>query len=101
MGEPLKVFITYSHEDTGSKDKLRQCLNVMEQQGMITIWHDDEILPGDKWYEDISKNLADSDILLYLVSASSLASKNYNKELVEALSGEIRVIPIILEVAIG
>ena len=97
MGEPLKVFITYSHEDTGSKDKLRQCLNVMEQQGMITIWHDDEILPGDKWYEDISKNLADSDILLYLVSASSLASKNYNKELGEALSGEIRVIPIILE----
>ena len=97
MGEPLKVFITYSHEDTGSKDKLRQCLNVMEQQGMITIWHDNEILPGDKWYEDISKNLADSDILLYLVSASSLASKNYNKELGEALSGEIRVIPIILE----
>ncbi len=97
MGEPLKVFITYSHEDTNSKDKLRQCLAVMEQQGLVTIWHDNEILPGDKWYEDISKNLADSDILLYLVSTSSLASKNCNKELAEALSGEIRVIPIILE----
>ena len=97
MGELLKVFITYSHEDTDSKDKLRQCLNVMEQQGMIRIWHDNEILPGDKWDEDISKNLADSDILLYLVSASSLASKNCNKELGEALSEKIKVIPIILE----
>ena len=97
MGEPLKVFITYSHEDTGSKDKLRQCLAVMENKGLITIWHDNEILPGDKWYEDISRNLADSNILLYLVSTSSLASKNCNKELGEALSGEIRVIPIILE----
>ena len=97
MGEPLKVFITYSHEDTGSKNKLRQCLAVMESEGLITIWDDNEILPGDKWYEDISKNLPDSDILLYLVSASSLASKNCNKELAEALSGEIRVIPIILE----
>ena len=97
MGEPLKVFITYSYEDTDSKDKLRQCLAVMENKGLITIWHDNEILPGDKWYEDISKNLADSDILLYLVSASSLASKNRNKELGEALSEKIRVIPIILE----
>ena len=97
MGEPLKVFITYSHEDTDSKDKLRQCLAVMESEGMITIWDDNEILPGDKWYKDITKNLPDSDILLYLVSASSLASKNCNKELAEALSGEIRVIPIILE----
>ena len=97
MGELLKVFITYSHEDTNSKNKLRQCLAVMESEGLITIWHDNEILPGDKWYEDISKNLPDSDILLYLVSASSLASKNCNKELAEALSGEIRVIPIILE----
>ena len=97
MGEPLKVFITYSHEDIDSKDKLRQCLAVMEQQGLVTIWHDNEILPGDKWYEDISKNLADSDILLYLISTSSLASKNCNKELAEALSGEIRVISIILE----
>ena len=97
MGKPLKVFITYSHEDTDSKGKLRQCLAVMENKGLITIWHDNEILPGDKWYEDISKNLADSDILLYLVSASSLASKNCNKELADALSGEIRVIPIILE----
>ena len=97
MNEPLKVFITYSHEDTNSKNKLRQRLAVMEQQGMITIWHDNEIRPGDKWYEDISKNLADSDILLYLVSTSSLASKNCNKELGEALSGKIRIIPIILE----
>ena len=48
MGEPLKVFITYSHEDTDSKDKLRQCLAVMKQKGMITIWHDNEILPGDQ-----------------------------------------------------
>ena len=97
MGEPLKVFITYSHKDTDSKDKLQQCLAVMENKDLITIWHDNEILPGDKWYEDISKNLADSNILLYLVSTSSLASKNCNKELAEALSGEIRVIPIILE----
>ena len=62
------------------------------------VWHDNEILPGDKWREKISNNLADSDILLYLVSAASLASKNCNKELVEVKAlNKIRVIPIILE----
>ena len=48
----------------------------MEDKGKITLWDDNEILPGDEWYKDISNNLADSDILLYLVSATSLASKN-------------------------
>ena len=97
MSDPLKVFITYSHKDIKEKDTLKTRLDVMVQNNLITIWHDNEILPGDRWYEDISKNLTDSDILLYLVSASSLASKNCNKELAEALSGKIRIIPIILE----
>ena len=97
MSEPLKVFITYSHKDTDDREELRRRLAVMEQQGIITLWDDNEILPGDEWYKDISNNLTDSDILLYLVSAWSLASKNCNKELGDALGSEIRVIPIILE----
>ena len=97
MSKPLKVFITYSHQDTDAKDKLIECLAVMKQQGMITTWHDNEILPGDKWREAISNNLANSDILLYLVSASSLASENCNKELGDALDHKIRVVSIILE----
>ena len=97
MSKLLKVFITYSHQDTDAKDKLIECLAVMKQKDMITTWHDNEILPGDKWREAISNNLTDSDILLYLISASSLDSKNCNKELGDALDSKIRVIPIILE----
>ena len=97
MSGPLKVFITYSHKDPQQNTELKTRLAVMEDEGKITLWDDNEILAGDEWYKDISNNLADSDILLYLVSATSLASKNCNKELAEALSAKIRVIPIILE----
>ena len=97
IGNSLKGFITYSHEDTAAKDELRKRLAVMEQKNELTTWHDGEIAAGDEWYEDISKNLAEADILLYLVSAASLASKNCNKELAEALTADIKVIPIILE----
>ena len=98
MSEPLKVFITYAHKNKEAKDKLIECLAVIKNEGLISIWHDNEILPGDKWREEIfSTHLPDSDILLYLVSRASLASENCNKELAGALNFKIRVIPIILE----
>ena len=98
MSKPLKGFITYSHEDTKQKDELRKRLAVMEQQNELVTWDDGQLTPGDgALQEDILKKVADSDLLLYLVSAASLASKNCNRELAEALKQEIRVIPIILE----
>ena len=97
MGKPLKGFITYSHKDTEAKDELITRLAVMQQRNELVTWHDAEMIGGDKWREDIFKHLADSHILLYLVSAASLASKNCNKELAEAVSSDIRIIPIILE----
>ena len=102
MSKPLKGFIAYSHKNTTEKDTLRTYLAVMKQQNKLVTWHDGDITGGDKAsQEDILKEVADSDILLYLVSAWSLASENCNKELAEALRAEIRVIPVILRIAIG
>ena len=98
MSELLKGFITYSHEDKDQKDELRKRLSVMEQQNELVTWDDGQLTPGDKaLQEDILEKVADSDLLLYLVSAASLDSKNCNRELSEALKQEMRVIPIILE----
>ena len=97
MSKGLKVFITYAHKNSEAKDKLITYLAVMKQNGLIDVWHDNEILPGDKWRDAIFNNLADSDILLYLTCPYSLASENCNKELTAALNPNIRVIPIILE----
>ena len=97
MSKGLKVFITYAHKNSEAKDKLITYLAVMKQNGLIDVWHDNEILPGDKWRDKIFNNLADSDILLYLTCPYSLASENCNKELTAALNPNIRVIPIILE----
>ena len=98
MVKPLKIFITYSHKNTEAKDELITHLAVMKSEGLISIWHDNEIVPGDRWREEIfSTHLPTSDLLLYLVSSYSLASENCNKELGIALDEKIRIIPIILE----
>ena len=97
MSKPLKIFITYAHKNTKAKDELITHLAVMKREGLISIWHDNEITAGDTWRDAIFNNLDDSDILLYLVSAYSLASENCNKELAEALNADIKVISVILE----
>ncbi len=97
MSKPLKIFITYADKTKAAKNKLIESLAVMKRKGLISVWHDIAMIGDDKWREDIFKHLADSDMLLYLVSAASLASENCNRELAEALSAKIRVIPIILE----
>ena len=97
MSRPLKIFITYAHKNTTAKDELITRLAVMKRQNKLVTWHDAEMTGGPKWREDIFRHLADSDMLLYLVSAASLESENCNKELAEALNFNIRVIPIILE----
>ena len=98
MNKPLKTFISYAREDRTAKNKLKTSLKGMEREELIKIWADNEIIAGDKWREEIfSTNLPDSDLLLYLVSASSLASENCNRELGIALEENIRPILTILE----
>ena len=97
MKHPLKVFITYSHTDSQEGGELKERLTPLQHEGLIRIWEDVQILPGDRWEKEISENFADADILLYLVSAASLRSTNCSRELAEALGLAIRVIPIILK----
>ena len=98
MRKPLKGFITYSHKDTEAKEELREYLAVMEQNEELVTWDDGQLTAGDEaLQEDILEKVADSDLLLYLVSASSLASKNCNSELAQALKQNIKIIPIILK----
>ena len=90
MPKLLKIFITYAHKDTEAKGELITRLAVMRNEGLISIWHYNEITAGDTWRDAIFRNLDDSDILLYLVSAYSLDSENCNKELAAALNANIK-----------
>ena len=49
MNKGLKIFITYARKNSEAKDELITSLAVLKQNGLIDVWHDNEILPGDKW----------------------------------------------------
>ena len=63
MSGLLKVFITYARENRTAKNKLITYLKGMQREGLISIWHDNEIIAGDKWREEIfATNLPDSNL---------------------------------------
>jgi TIR domain. len=98
---PFKVFTAYSHRDEEMRELLETHLATLKKSGIIEVFHDRRIVPGQDWQRELDTHLLDSDVFLPLVSADFIASDYcFGVELKTALArqeaGEIRVIPIIL-----
>jgi hypothetical protein len=95
------VFFCYSHNDEALRDQLEVHLALLKRQGVISIWHDRRLVPGDDFNAGIARELERADIILLLVSPDFLASDYcYGVEMTRALArhenGTARVIPVIL-----
>jgi hypothetical protein len=102
---PVKVFVSYSHQDEIWRQRLGTSLRALESSGLIQCWHDRKIIPGDDWKGQIHSALKDSDIFILLVSPDFIASEYCSDvEVCEAIlrhkAGTARVIPVILRPAI-
>jgi MTH538 TIR-like domain (DUF1863). len=94
------IFISYSHKDKNWKDRLVTQLGVLEQQGTLEVWTDDDIGAGEDWYQKIENALESASVAILLVSASSLSSTFIlRKEVVRLLQlrdeAGLRIFPII------
>lgn len=93
------MFVSYAQADKGVA---RQVAEALRDAGLL-VWIDAwDLAPGDSIAERIDQGIASSDILLVLLSQSSVASQWVQKELSTALSGELRdraitVIPALIE----
>ena len=95
------VFISYSHNDEELRQELEKHLAALRHQGVISIWNDRRIAPGQEIDSQISAELDSADIILLLVSADMLASDYcYDVEMKRAMEkheqGTAQVIPVIL-----
>jgi len=98
--QPCKIFISYSKYDKDHKEMLLKHLSGL--RGKIMTWNDQDLLPGEEWDARIRHELATCDIVLYLVSANSIATDYIHSvelPLVEkrCISGECKLIPIIVD----
>ena len=96
-----RVFISYSHKDEELRDQLEVQLAMLKRQGLIDVWHDRRLLPGDDLDLNINDELDAADVILLLVSPDFLASDYcYKIEKGRALDrhreGTARLISVIL-----
>lgn len=95
------VFFSYAHADEGLRDRLDRHLAILKRQGVIDVWHDRRLVPGEPIDAAISVELERADLILLLVSPDFLASDYcYEREMHRAIerhvAGEARVLPVIL-----
>lgn len=101
MPQGISLFFSYSHRDEVLRDELAKHLSLLQRQGVLSSWHDRQLLAGSEWAGQIDHHLEQADIVLLLVSADFLASDYcYDIELSQALerhqTGAAAVIPVIL-----
>lgn len=99
MKNQIQVFLCHASEDKGAALKVYQRL----KQERFRPWIDKEdLLPGQRWDQEIPKAIRSSDFILIFFSKSSVSKKGYvQKEFRLALEvyeetpeGEIVVIPV-------
>ncbi len=95
----IKLFISYSQKDRKLKSELLGHLSLLSTKHNLSIWSDDNLLPGDLWGSKIQENLINSDIVLLLISPDYLNSKFTEFELKKAMDLNKRIVPIILREA--
>ncbi|PNC26044.1 hypothetical protein CXU19_00590 [Akkermansia muciniphila] len=101
MNKPVRIFISYCHEDCRFLKGLQGHMVALKRDGSCAAWTDREILPGDTLNQEIGNALETADIVLLLVSVDFLNSDYcMSKEFKKALqrkkdTGAPRIIPIV------
>jgi len=69
---PVRVFVSYAHDDERQLKRLDLMLYVLEIQHGIEPWTDKRLIAGDEWDEEIRRRLEEMDIFLFIASQASL-----------------------------
>lgn len=98
---PLKTFIIYASADREYRAALELQLKSLIDNGLVQLWSDKEILPGDVWDTTIKQKLLESELFLMLVSANFFNSnyireKEFSFALEKLERGEAIIVPIIV-----
>ncbi len=100
---PLKLFISYAHENEAHRIQLEEQLLVLKRTSILDVWTDRDLIAGKDVDKEILLNhLETADIVCLMVSKAFLKSDYcYAKEMTRAVEKHqenlARVIPIIIE----
>ena len=89
--ERLRIFVSYSRRDLAAADKLAAAL---ERKGFEVIVDRRDLPYGEEWQRELADFVRNSDTVLFLVSAHSVASQWCKWELAQVAELRKRLFPI-------
>jgi len=97
---PLKIFISYSKHDNAYKKTLLNQLSCLRNK--VLTWNDQDLLPGEEWDAKIKEELNKADMVLYLVTANSMATDYIQKVELPLIEERCRIglcklVPVIVD----
>lgn len=97
---PLKIFLGYAPEDKTLLKKLKMLLSPLVRLGIIEVWDDQDVNPGEEKREKIFRHLSEARMILLLLSPDFLDSDECYDQMHLAMQryeqAEASVIPILL-----
>lgn len=63
-----KVFISYARQDEELRKDLDRALGSLKQEGIVDVWSDKSLKPGDQWEQQIEREIEEADLILLLIS---------------------------------
>lgn len=99
MRSPVKIFVSYSHEDESYRNDLIKSFSNMKRNGEISTWTDRDISASQFWREEIDNNLNGTQVIIFLISPDFINSDYcVDVEMKRALemhrSGSALIVPI-------
>ncbi len=95
------VCLCYANQDEPLMREFERHLQVLEQQGAMTLWHRGMVGAGGDWQQEVRAHLDTAHAILFLVSAHFLSSDSCRIEIQQAMeryyAGVAQVIPVILK----
>lgn len=98
---PVGLFYSYAHEDEPYRDELAGHLKILERRGLIQVWYDRKIVPGQAWAPAIEDALDRAELVLLLLSKDFMESEFiFSVELKKAMARQqahaCEVVPILV-----
>jgi hypothetical protein len=98
---PIEVCCFSAHEDKRFLKKLEAHLSALQCDGIISVWHDGYLTPGEDLAQAIDSHLDNAQVILLLISSHALAYNYSSRVDVERVlqrhwAHETRLIPVLL-----
>jgi TIR domain/Domain of unknown function (DUF4062) len=89
-----RIFISYSSKDQQFVDE--QLYRKLKQSGHHAWLNTESIPKGEAWYDEMSKGLSETDLLILVVSENAVASKWVSEEWKTFLKMQKKIVPLLL-----